>query len=450
MTDIQASGPEAVQLGPVEHRALPSECDVVVIGGGIMGVASAYYLALAGHSVVVIEKGRIGGEQSGRNWGWVRQQARDIDELPLMMEANRMWRSAEDELGSDIEWTQAGNLAIARDPARIAFFREWLSHALIMGLESHLLAPSEITAHLPGLAGEWLGALYTPSDGHAEPAKATWAFARGADRSGAELVEGCAVDRILTENGRVWGVETERGVVRTGHVVCAAGVWSARLLRPLGLDLPVRVVKNSVASTTPVAPITELAVGYHPVVSFRQRRSGALYLAAGGWSDYDLRLESFRHLRMFLPNYVKNRKMIRLHVGKALLRDIGRLLMPWTRDSPPWRSQRSLSPTASAEKVRTSVDEFRKLFPGLEFDVVKTWAGYIDTTPDAIPVIDAVDEPAGLVIATGFSGHGFAMGPIVGRLVSELIVDGEPSLGLEAFRFSRFRDGTYKKPRLVS
>ena len=415
-----------------------------------MGVATAFFLARAGRSVAVIEKGRIAGEQSGRNWGWVRQQARDVDELPLMIESNRIWRTAERELGADIEWTQAGNLSLTRDPGRIAFFEEWLAVARETGLDSRLLTPADVSAVLPKIQGRWLGAMFTPSDGHAEPTKATWAFARAAETAGATIIEGCAADQITVEAGRVTGVETERGVIRAQHVICAAGAWSARLLRPVGIDLPVQVVRSTVASTTPIDPLTEMAVGYHPVVSFRQRRDGTLYIASGGWSDYDVTLQSFRHLRMFVPNYMKNRRMLRIHVGRPLGRDVTNALLPWRGHRLPWRTQRGLSPSASKEKVRKSVIEFRKMFPDLEFEVTHMWAGYIDSTPDAVPVIDLLDRPAGLVIATGFSGHGFGMGPIVGRVVTELVVDGNSSFDLSAFRLSRFGDGSYKKPRLVS
>ena len=444
-----ASGPDAVQPGTVAERTLPPSADVVVIGGGIMGVASAFFLARAGRSVAVIEKGRIAGEQSGRNWGWVRQQARDVDELPLMIESNRIWRTAERELGADIEWTQGGNLALARDPVRIAFFKEWLAVARETGLDSRFLTPTDVSAVLPEVQGRWRGAMFTPSDGHAEPTKATWAFARAAETAGANIIEGCAVDRITVERGRVTGVETERGVIRARHVICTAGVWSARLLRSVGIDLPVRVVRSTVAGTTPIDPLTEIAVGYHPVVSFRQRRDGTLYIAASG-GDHDVTLQSFRHLRMFLPNYMKNRRMLRIHVGRPLGRDITDAVLRRRRHRLPWRTQRVLSPSANEEKACEGVIEFRKMFPDLEFEVAHTWAGYIDSTPDAVPVIDLLARPAGLVIATGFSGHGFGMGPIVGRVVTELVVDGNSSFDLSAFRLSRFADGSYKKPRLVS
>jgi glycine/D-amino acid oxidase-like deaminating enzyme len=429
--------------------AFPSASEVVVVGGGIMGAATAYELARRGRAVVLLEKGRIAGEQSGRNWGWVRQQARDEDELPLMQASIARWATLESELGADFEWTQAGNLAIATDPARIRFFEGWVEVARSAGLDTRLLGESEIREHLPGLAGTWLGAMYTPSDGHAEPYLATRAVATGAIRSGAIVVEDCAVDRILVEGGRVTGVETERGVVRASTVVVAAGVWSAPLLRAVGIDLPVRIVRTSVARTHPVAPLSRMGVGYHPVVSFRQRRNGVLYVAAGGWSDYDITLDSFSHLRKFLPNYIANRQMIRVHVGRPLVADIGTRLR---RRDLAWRLRqaRVLSPDASADKVRTSVAAFLRLFPDVTIEVDRAWAGYTDTPPDAIPVIDALPSPSGLVLATAFAGHGFGMGPIVGRLVAEAIADGTPSMSLEPFRLSRFADGTYRRARLVT
>jgi glycine/D-amino acid oxidase-like deaminating enzyme len=432
-----------------EPPALPARTDVVVIGGGIIGAATAYELAIKGASVVLLEKGRVGGEQSGRNWGWVRQQARDEDELPLMQASIARWGALESELAADIEWTQEGNLAIARDPARIKFFESWIKLAEAAGLDTRLVDEAEIKQHLPKLDGRWLGAMYTPSDGHAEPFLATRALGAGARQRGAVVAEQTAVVRILGDGKRVTGVQTERGRIEAGTVVVAAGVWAAPLLRDVGIDLPIRIVHTSVARTKPVEPITRMGVGFHPHVSFRQRRSGALYIAAGGWSDYDITLASFSHLRQFLPNYRKNRKMIKVHIGRPLLEDIGRRVrhrgLGWSL-----RQDRVLSPPANPEKVRSSVGQFRQMFPTLPIEIDRAWAGYTDTPPDAIPVIDAVSSPSGLVIATGFAGHGFGMGPIVGRLVAEQIVDGRPSLDLHPFRLGRFADGTYRTPRLVA
>ena len=217
----------------MEHK-----CDVFVIGGGIVGCAIAYHLARRGVRVVLAERNEVAWEQSGRNWGFVRQQGRDPAEVPLMMEANRLWRGLEAELGADVEWIQGGNLALAATPERLALMEGWLATARQFGLDTRVLSPAFLTGLVPGLAGRWLGGLYTPSDGHAEPRKATWALAHAARRHGASLYERLGVEGVETAGGAVSGVITEAGSVRTRTIVCAAGAWSARLLRPLGVSSP--------------------------------------------------------------------------------------------------------------------------------------------------------------------------------------------------------------------
>jgi glycine/D-amino acid oxidase-like deaminating enzyme len=424
------------------------QCDVVVVGGGIVGCATAYYLARRGVRVILLERGEIAGEQSGRNWGFVRQQGRDPSEVPLMVAANRIWRGLEQELDADIEWIQGGNLALAPTPERLALFEGWLATARDHGLDTRLVTPREIQDLLPGMGGTWVGGLYTASDGHAEPAKATQAIGRAAVKLGVDLREGCAVESISTEGGRIGEVRTEQGAIRAGTVVCAAGAWSARLLRPLGLNLPQRWVRATVARTTPAPPLTRAGI-WGPTVSFRQRRDGTLNLAAAGAADHDVTLDSLRHARLFWPNYWKNRKLFRFHVGRPLLSSIAALLPGSAARRHPLTWDRGTGPAPNPTKVSRSLRELRRLYPALAgLQITRSWAGYIDATPDAIPVIGEAG-PSGLVAATGFTGHGFAMGPIVGRLVAELITEGKPSLDLRAFRFSRFAEGAIGKPRSV-
>jgi glycine/D-amino acid oxidase-like deaminating enzyme len=425
------------------------EADVVVIGGGIVGCAAAYYLARRGVRPLVLERGEIGSQQSGRNWGFVRQQGRDPREVPLMVEANRIWRGLEAELQTSIDWVQGGNLALAATAERMGLFEQWLPVARQFGLDTRLLRGPEIQAVVPGLRGEWAGGMYTPSDGHAEPTKATQAFARAAAAHGAVLEPRCAAERILVRAGTVSGVLTERNEVRTSRVVCAAGGWSAPLLRTVGASLPQRLVRATVTRTTPAPPITRAGV-WGPAVAFRQRPDGRLNLAAGGATDYDVTLDALRHVRLFLPNYWTNRKLFRFHVGAPLWQDLARLWPTSARRRHPFTHDRDVEPVPNPDKVRRSLEEFRRLFPAVSgLAIERSWAGYIDVTPDAVPVLGDVSAVAGLTVATGFSGHGFAMGPIAGRLVAELIVDGKPSLDLQGFRFSRFAEGARPEPRSV-
>jgi glycine/D-amino acid oxidase-like deaminating enzyme len=429
--------------------AMERNADAVIIGAGIVGCATAYYLARRGVRPVVVERGAVAGEQSRKNWGFVRQQGRDPLELPLVMEANRIWQRLERELGADVEWTQGGNLALAADDARMARFEEWLPVARQFGLETRLLRAHDLPAVIPGIGGSWVGGLHTPGDGHADPAKATDAFARAATTLGAVIHVGCAAQVVPISDDAVSGVVTEQGEIRTSTVVCTAGAWSSRLLRMLGFTLPQRWVRGTVARTTAAPPVTPCAV-WAPAVAFRQRRDGSFNIAAGGALDHDITLESLHQLRFFLPTFWKNKSLFRFHVGRPLARSLVAALPGSQAHRRPLEWDRSIEPVPNRAKVRRSLAEFQRVMPQLSaLGIAGSWASYIDATPDLIPVLGEMPGLRGLVVGTGFSGHGFAMGPIAGRLLSELIVDGKTSLDISGFRFSRFAEGAFGKPRNI-
>jgi glycine/D-amino acid oxidase-like deaminating enzyme len=429
--------------------AIERDADVVVVGAGIVGCSTAYHLACRGVRVVVVERGSVCGEQSRKNWGFVRQQGRDPHEVPLMMESSRIWRGLEQELGADIEWVQGGNLALAANPARMALFEEWLGVARQFGLDTRLLGPRDLNEVVPGLGGEWAGGMHTPSDGHADPGKATDALARAAATHGASIHLGCAVEGVGTHNGAVSTVTTERGEIRTSWVVCAAGAWSSRLARTMGVSLPQRWVRGSVARTTKAPAVTACAV-WGPGVAFRQRKDGSFNIAAGGALDHDVTLDSLRQIRFFLPNFWKNKALFRFHIGRPLVRSLLGLLPGSMARRHPLIWDRAIEPQANPVKVGRGLAELHRVLPALpKLTAAETWAGYIDATPDLTPVLGSVPGVRNFVLATGFSGHGFAMGPIAGRLVSELIVDGKTSLDISAFRFTRFAEGAIGKPRNI-
>lgn len=197
------------------ESSLPRSTEIVVVGGGIAGVSTAYHLAKAGVPVVLCEKGRIAREQSSRNWGWVRVQGRDPREIPAAMQSLRLWRGISAEIGSDIGFHQGGVLYVGQKETDMEEFESWFRIAQDHGLDTSLLSgrkAHELLQH-PRADGKIIGALYTPSDGRAEPELAVPALAAAASKAGATIRTGCAVRKLVTSSGRISGVATERGVI---------------------------------------------------------------------------------------------------------------------------------------------------------------------------------------------------------------------------------------------
>jgi glycine/D-amino acid oxidase-like deaminating enzyme len=414
--------------------------DVAIIGGGIVGCATALELAQHGLRVAVFERGGIGAEQSSRAWGFVRQQGRHPAELPLAAEANARWRELTARHGQDrTGFATAGILTPAETPEDEARVEAAHRDAFGFGLRTRILRRTEIREYLPQLAGNWRGALLTDGDGYAEPALATATIMAAAEAAGARFHAGVPVLDIAFAGGRVEGVVTQHGLCRAGAVVLANGVGAASLARRIGLAMPVQVVRSSVARTAAAAPFTSLAL-WGPKVAYRPRPNGSFvigngYRGVGG--DYDITPASLRHLRHFLPAYRRNWRLLRLSLGREFLAQ-----RRATGSSP------SPEPPVNRRKVAHNLAAFHALFPHLGALPLETaWAGRIDLTPDVIPIIDRPWAERDLFIAAGFSGHGFALGPAVGRQVAHWITQGRPALDLHAFRLSRFTDGGVERVR---
>ena len=181
-----------------DAATLPQSVDVVVIGGGIVGISTALSLAERGVSVALCEKGIIAGEQSSRNWGWVRKMGRDPRELPLMIESMRIWDSLQGQHGLDLGFRRSGIVYLCRSERELARRTAWLDHARDFQLDSRMIDAADVRRVLPGDGGQWLGALHTPSDGRAEPQKAVPGLARRARQLGARIITGCSVRGIET------------------------------------------------------------------------------------------------------------------------------------------------------------------------------------------------------------------------------------------------------------
>jgi glycine/D-amino acid oxidase-like deaminating enzyme len=426
--------------------ALPSSVDVVIIGGGIVGCSAAYFLARSGVSVLLCEKGRIAGEQSGRNWGWVRQQGRSPVELSLMMRSLRIWQSLERELQEDVGFTQGGSLYLADTSEQLESFRAWLAIAKEHGLDTRMLITHELGSVLRSASNRWVGAMYTASDARAEPSRAAPAIARGASLAGARVVSCCAVRGLDRTNGRVHAVITEHGVVRTSAVVCAGGAWTSLFCRSIDVTVPQLLVKGTVAR---IAPTVEILQGeaWSRDVAIRRRRDGGYTVARGSALEHALVPATFRFLLKFLPALKQEHGAVRVRLGRDFLKALA-TPRRWdlSRESP-FERERVLNPSPDSGDIIEISRALARAFPEIAgAPLAETWAGMIESSPDALPIISQVNGLEGFFVATGFSGHGFGIGPGAGQLVAELVMKRASSDELAPFRLSRFYDGSPIRP----
>lgn len=427
---------------------LPAACDVVVLGGGVIGVMTAWFLAERGLRVTLCEKGRIAGEQSSRNWGWIRQQGRDMGELPIMMESMRLWKSLAQEFGETLGFRQEGVLYLAKSEGEVAKFEAWLADAKPHGVDTHMMTGAAVAEKLKGSAKSWVAGLYTPSDARGEPWQAVPRLVEGAVARGAVVVENCAVRRLDVQAGRVTGVFTEQGRIACDQVVVAGGAWSALFLRAEGVNIPQLSVLASVAATEPMAEIFP-GNACDDDFAFRRRADGGYSIAPGSGHDFFVGPDAFRDLRTYLPVLKKDFRSTSFRpMAPKGYPDAWGTKRRWSGDEPsPFESVRILNPAPNMDRISKVQSAFACAFPAMGRPRLRAaWGGMIDTMPDVVPVVDRVATIPGLTIATGMSGHGFGIGPGMGRVVADLVAGGEVGHDLSRFRLSRFADGSTLVP----
>jgi glycine/D-amino acid oxidase-like deaminating enzyme len=437
----------APRVDPVAtDETLPPRADVVVIGGGIIGTSTALFLAQRGVSVALVEKGHIAGEQSSRNWGWCRKMARDPREIPLVIESLRLWQGMNQTVEAETGFRTCGIMYLAETPQDLERLEGWLDHAREYQLDTRAIDAAEVARLLPGSAKPWAGALYTASDGKAEPQRAAPAIAAAARRLGATVVSDCAARGIETAAGRVAAVVTEKGRIACQSVVLAGGAWSRLFCGNLGVELPQLKVLGSVMRTERLDGGPEISAS-GGLFGYRKRMDGGYTVATLGVRTIDLVPDNLRLLPQYLPAARLHWKKLRFRVGRRFAEE-WRLPRRWQLDqASPFEAVRVLDPAADPyvlERARASIAEAFPAFRNVA--VAESWGGMIDVMPDAVPVISAVDAVPGFFIATGFSGHGFGIGPGAGRLVADMVVGAPPIVDPSPFRLSRFTDGSNPQP----
>ena len=365
---------------------------VLIIGGGVMGCAIAYNLAREGLKPVVIEKSDIGGEASGANGGGVRQSARNLKEMPLAIESIQIYGQLHEELGMDIEYVRKGNLRLCTSAEELNTMRNSVENQKAANLKLEMLDRKQVLNINPYIGEKVLGASFCPTDGHVNPFLVTYAFFQKAKSLGARIFTHEEVKDIRLQKGKVSAVITDKQTVETDVVVNAAGVAGRKVANMVGLDLPMRPVFSEAMITEPYPPLFKQMIGHAKGLFYgRQTVHGSFF-----WGGF-VGTEQFIHRE-----------------GKPLFHFIGPAISDMVID----------------------------FFPILKnVNVIRTWSGLIAQISDGIPVLGYTEEVPGFVFATGFSGHGFGLAPVIGRLICELIMDCQTSIPISDFCFGRFSKG---------
>ncbi|HEV2067166.1 MAG TPA: FAD-binding oxidoreductase [Thermomicrobiales bacterium] len=364
---------------------------VVIIGGGISGTAAAYELARRGVSVTLLERGDLASMGSGWTLAGVRQSGRHPAELPLAQAAVRRWEHLSEELDADVEYRQNGNLRLALTEDDVPAIRQVVEDGNAAGIAMSYL-PDIHTIHevAPALTHHLAGASFCPTDGHANPHLTVNAFAAAARRHGATIRTGIEVQALMTKGGTVTGVRTATGDLMTGTVIVAAGVYTPYLLDPLGIHITFDTVQVPAVQTVAVSPMLQQVLG----------------ISTGGFAG---RQEASGRFRL---------------TGFSI---------PWNE---PWHDPENVLPTMT--QVQETISWACRLIPAIrDVRMAQVWGGLIDKTPDALPVIERTPDIDGLVVAAGFSGHGFCLGPVTGEILADLATEGRTAHPITPFARQR-------------
>ena len=313
----------------------------------------------------------------------------------------------------------------------------WLKSVESLSLDSRLLSTEQIKQHVPGGQGNWVGGLYTPSDGCAEPSITVPAMAQSAINKGANIIQHCAVRSLSTTAGKVSGVITEKGEIRCDNVLLAGGAWSRRFLGNLGVSLPTLGLICSVMRTKALDGPTDIAVG-GPDFSFRKHIDGGFIITQRGKLDAPITLDHLLVGRHYIGQLRTQRSFLRISLGPYFLKDLAMARRWGSADISPFEKIRTMNPSVNEGLNADALNNMRQAWP--VFNVAEhdeSWAGLIDVTPDSNPVIDQISQLPGLTIATGFSGHGFGTGPAAGQLAADIVSNSTPLIDPSPYRFDR-------------
>ncbi|WP_454908728.1 NAD(P)/FAD-dependent oxidoreductase [Variovorax gossypii] len=424
---------------------LPTHADVVVIGGGIIGVFAAYYMARRGMKVALVEKGRVGAEQSSRNWGWCRQQNRDARELPMATKSLDLWEQFTAQTGEVTGFQRCGLLYLSNSEKELAGWARWGEFARTVDVKTQMLSAQEAAQRGRATGKPWKGGVFAPTDGTADPSRAAPAVARALLKLGATVHQGCAARGVETEGGRVSAVVTEHGTIRTKVAVLAGGAWASSFCRQYGIRFPQAAIRQTALSVA--ASGKDIPAALHTTgVSMTRRLDGGYTLAVSGRGRVDPTPQLLRFAPQFLPMFQRRWRNL-APGGLEGVRSGHEGWSRWQLDKPtPMERMRILDPKVDAAAVELTYRRAVELVPTLEGSpVTAAWAGYVDSTPDGVPGIGEVSNLRGLVLAAGFSGHGFGIGPGAGHLIADIVSGAAPLVDPRPYHPDRFLSSAWGK-----
>lgn len=368
--------------------------DVLVIGGGIVGASAAFFLRQRGRSVTLLERGLVGQQASGVNFGNIRRQGRPLEHLALSNRASTIWRRMHELVGEDVEHIAEGHIRVCyRDrPETLDDFVTYAQETRMRGLDLEIVSGAALRKRFPFFGPDVLGGSYSPLDGHANPRLAAPALARAAQRHGAEVVENCEIHHVekLGEDFCVTG--NDGRLFRAPNLLVTAGAWSNRFSAQFGETVPLVSRGPTMSVTEPVPYSIHCAVGLvSPLkeedIYFRQIPRGNIIIGGGP------RNPSFPDLcrAYVLPRNTLNQ----------------------------------------FKQIRRIAPELRRL------NIIRVWSGIEGYLPDSQAIIGPSRTTSGLYYAFGFSGSGFQIGPGVGDVMAELIATGQTTTPIDVFDIGR-------------
>jgi sarcosine oxidase subunit beta len=375
--------------------SISTEADVAIVGGGLMGAATAFFLRKHGRSVVLLERGLIGQQASGVNFGNVRRQARFLPQLPLANRSREIWGKLGALIGEDAEFLASGHLRVAYNDEMTSRIEDYAREAKHYDLHLDILSGNMLRDRFPFLGPEVCAGSYSPHDGHANPRLAAPAFGRASKREGAHIYEGVDIQRA-EQDGDSFRVESTDGrVFRSGQLLITAGAWGHHLSAQFGEGVPLAVHGPQMAVTEPVpyglVPVLGVSTEItEEAVYLRQVKRGNIVVGGG---------------HRTVPDLDRRRAFVKPSNTLSQLQQIGRIVPALKR-----------------------------------LNVIRVWSGIEGYMPDEVPIMGSSEKVSGLYYAFGFCGHGFQLGPGVGTVMAELIATGATSTPIAPFAISRFRE----------